>query len=101
MADKVESVGIRKLKSQLSDYVRRARNGERIQVTSHGEVVAELRPPEPVHDVDTPPGLLELKRLGIARSIVRNDPSAYGEVGEPLLDGLSSIELLDWERGER
>lgn len=96
----MKKIGIRQLKSQLSEYVRLARAGERIQVTSHGEVVAELRPPEPEHDSDVPPGLLELKRLGIVRSIVRNDPTTY-EMGEPLPDGPSSAELLDWERGDR
>ena len=52
---------------------------------------------------DTPPGLLELERLGVARSIGRSDPSVYEELDgtEPLLDGLSSTELLDFERGER
>ena len=39
------SVGIRELKDNLSQYVRRIEAGERIAVTAHGRVVAELRPP--------------------------------------------------------
>jgi len=93
-------IGIRQLKSQLSEYVRLARKGERFQVTSHGEVVAELGPPVQDDPAGIPPGLLELKRLGLVRSIVRNDPSVY-EIGEPLPDGPSSIELLNWERGDK
>lgn len=38
-------VGIRDLRSNLSRYIRRASNGQIIEVTSREEVVAELRPP--------------------------------------------------------
>lgn len=37
-------VGIRDLRSNLSGYIRRAHNGQVIEVTSRDEVVAELRP---------------------------------------------------------
>jgi prevent-host-death family protein len=37
--------GIRELKNNLSQYIRRVESGERISVTSHGRVVAELVPP--------------------------------------------------------
>jgi prevent-host-death family protein len=39
-------VGIRQLKANLSRYIRRVEAGERITVTAHGRVVAELVPPE-------------------------------------------------------
>lgn len=39
------TVGIRELKNNLSQYVRRAEAGERVAVTAHGRVVAELVPP--------------------------------------------------------
>ncbi len=42
------TVGIRELKDNLSHFVRRAEAGERVQVTAHGRVVAELVPPMPV-----------------------------------------------------
>lgn len=38
------TAGIRELKDNLSDYVRRAEAGEEIAVTSHGRVVAVLGP---------------------------------------------------------
>jgi len=37
--------GIRELKNNLSSYIRRIEAGERIIVTAHGRVVAELVPP--------------------------------------------------------
>ena len=37
--------GVRKLKDNLSRYIRRVEAGQRIAVTAHGRVVAELVPP--------------------------------------------------------
>ena len=37
--------GIRELKDNLSRYIRRIEEGERIVVTSHGRAVAEMVPP--------------------------------------------------------
>jgi prevent-host-death family protein len=42
---RVASAGIRQLKNDLSRYIRRVEAGERIAVTAHGRVVAELVPP--------------------------------------------------------
>jgi antitoxin (DNA-binding transcriptional repressor) of toxin-antitoxin stability system len=41
----VAGTGIRELKDNLSAYIRRAEAGERVLVTAHGRVVAELVPP--------------------------------------------------------
>ena len=40
----VKSVGIKQLKSRLSEYLRIVRSGETVFVTDRDEVVAELRP---------------------------------------------------------
>ena len=40
------AVGVRELKDNLSRYIRRVEAGERIAITAHGRVVAELVPPE-------------------------------------------------------
>lgn len=40
--------GVRELKDNLSRYLRRIEAGERIVVTAHGRVVAELVPPAQV-----------------------------------------------------
>ena len=37
--------GIRELKDNLSRYIRRVEAGERVAVTAHGRIVAELVPP--------------------------------------------------------
>ncbi len=42
----MKSVGIRKLKSRLNDWVRLAASGETILVTDRDRVVAELGPPK-------------------------------------------------------
>ncbi|MBP7778585.1 MAG: type II toxin-antitoxin system Phd/YefM family antitoxin [Acidobacteria bacterium] len=39
------ATGVRELKDNLSRYIRRIEAGERIAVTAHGRVVAELVPP--------------------------------------------------------
>lgn len=39
------TAGVRDLKNNLSRYLRRVAEGERILVTDHGRVVAELSPP--------------------------------------------------------
>ena len=39
------ATGIRELKNNLSAYIRRVEAGERVSVTAHGRVVAELVPP--------------------------------------------------------
>ena len=46
MATAAAAAGIRDLKDNLSEYVRRAEAGERIAVTAHGRVVAVLGPVE-------------------------------------------------------
>jgi antitoxin (DNA-binding transcriptional repressor) of toxin-antitoxin stability system len=49
-------VGIRELKSKLSEYLREVRAGEVFLVTDRDRVVAELRPPRA--DVPPPPDSL-------------------------------------------
>lgn len=95
----MDTVGIRELKNHLSEYVRRVRAGERIRISSHGEIVAELRSPEPDRDEQAPSGLRELVRRGTARGIVRNDPSLY-RTYDRALPGTTARELLDWDRDE-
>jgi antitoxin (DNA-binding transcriptional repressor) of toxin-antitoxin stability system len=70
------SVGIRDLKNNLSRYVRRIENGERVRVTAHGRVVAELGPPS------TPSGTARQDRFDelVADGVIR--PPIEG--GDPL-----------------
>lgn len=97
----MQSTGIRHLKDHLSEYLRRVRTGERIFITSHGELVAELCSPRPDdRDADTPPGLLELLRRGVARKVVRNDPASY-PADRRVISTTIARELLDWDREDR
>lgn len=41
----MERIGVRELRQNASEWIRRARAGERIEVTNRGQVVAVLGPP--------------------------------------------------------
>lgn len=58
-AEREIRVGVRELRKDLSRYLRAAREGVSVLVTSHDEVVAELRAP--------PPETLPLRRPGRLR----------------------------------
>ena len=104
----MKEVGIRELKNRLSEYIRLVREGEVVMVTDRGEVVAELRPPEPGSEslpgselLQKYPGLVDMVRRGLVRlPLKRNGPDAY-----PLLPSVTppgtAAELLDWVRGKR
>lgn len=91
--------GIRELKDNLSRYIRRIEAGERISVTAHGRVVAELVPPG--HGVRTSRGSRwdELVAAGTLHPPV--------EAGDPFEDWPdirlppgTAAELIDSDRGE-
>lgn len=90
--------GIRELKNNLSRYIRRIEAGERILVTAHGRVVAELVPP---HAASRGQSTL-FDRLMASGAIT---PPA--EDGDPLegcpeirLPGGTATTLIDSDRGE-
>lgn len=92
------STGIRELKNNLSHYVRRIEAGERIAVTAHGRVVAELGPPART----TTGGATRYDDL-VASGVVRLPV----ETGDPLEDwptlrlpAGTAAELLETDRGE-
>lgn len=51
-------VGVRELRGNLTRYLREARHGASILVTSHDVVIAEIRPPAPQTRVARQPGSL-------------------------------------------
>jgi len=51
-------IGVREFRGNLTTYLRQARQGSTILVTSHDEVVAELRPPSPSYRPRRRPGAL-------------------------------------------
>lgn len=94
------STGIRDLKDNLSHYVRRTEAGERIAVTAHGRVVAELGPPTVAGAGRGPgAGYEALVAAGVARPAL--DP------GDPLADWPNlrlpkgtAADLIDSDRGD-
>ena len=93
------SAGIRELKDNLSRYVRRIEAGERIAVTAHGRVVAELVPPGQASRARRPSRYEELVATGVIRPAL--------EAGDPLeawpdirLPQGTAAQLIDRDRGE-
>ncbi|MSR21239.1 MAG: type II toxin-antitoxin system prevent-host-death family antitoxin [Gemmatimonadetes bacterium] len=90
--------GIRELKDNLSRYVRRIEAGERIVVTAHGRVVAELVPPS-ISKAGHRSRYDQLVASGVIRPAL--------EDGDPLEDwpdislpaGTAAV-LIDSDRGE-
>jgi prevent-host-death family protein len=92
------STGIRELKNNLSRYIRRIEAGERIAITAHGRVVAELVPPG-ARTKNTVSRFDELVASGVIRPPL--------EAGEPTEDwpdirlpAGTGVELIDADRGE-
>src|SRR5579864_8161600 len=103
----MKTVGIRELKDRLSEYVRRARQGESVLVTDRGEPVARLCPPDPTdaEHAHLPPGWIDLARRGKMRLPLKahrpGDRTAHPRMPRALSKGVSALDLLDQDRGER
>lgn len=95
----MRSTGIRELKDNLSRYIRRIEAGERIAITAHGRVVAELVPPGATSKVGRRSRFDELIAAGVIRPPL--------EAGDPTEDWPdirlppgTAAELIDADRGE-
>ncbi|HEY2934423.1 MAG TPA: type II toxin-antitoxin system prevent-host-death family antitoxin [Acidobacteriota bacterium] len=93
------STGIRELKDNLSRFIRRIEAGERIVITAHGRVVAELVPPGTETKGGGPSRFDELIAAGVIRPPL--------EAGDPTEDWPdirlprgTATELIDADRGE-
>ena len=99
----MKSVGVKQLKSRLSEYLRLVRNGETVFVTDRDEVVAELRPtrrqPGPADSLD---GLLDslAERGEVTRASLPKRRWTWKVKGLGLAAG-SANALMDEIRGER
>ena len=92
------STGIRELKDNLSRYIRRIEAGERIAVTAHGRVVAELGPPARATRAGRRTQYDDLVAAGIVRLPL--------ESGDPLADwptlhlpAGTAAQLIETDRG--
>jgi prevent-host-death family protein len=90
--------GIRELKDNLSRYIRRIEAGERIAITAHGRVVAELVPAG-ARTKSTPSRFDELVASGVIRPPVEAGDPTEGWPDIRLPAGIGS-ELIDADRGE-
>ena len=91
--------GIRELKDNLSRYIRRIETGERIAVTAHGRVVAELGPPSRPSETGRRSRYEELIAAGIIRPALEGgDPLA--EWPDIQLPPGSAAALIESDRGE-
>lgn len=93
------ATGIRELKDNLSRYIRRIESGERMSVTAHGRVVAELVPPGAGASGAPRSPFEELVAAGVIRVPV--------EAGDPLEDWPdirlptgTAADLINSDRGE-
>ena len=93
------ATGVRELKDNWSRYIRRVEAGERIAVTAHGRVVAELVPPETTR---------QSRRSRWDELLAAGSLRAPVETGDPFenwpdirLPRGTAAELIDADRGER
>jgi antitoxin (DNA-binding transcriptional repressor) of toxin-antitoxin stability system/predicted nucleic acid-binding protein len=93
------STGIRKLKNNLSRYLRRVKGGERILVTDRGRVVAELRPPAGAGMADGATRYRQLVEQGVVRPAQEDGDPLAGRLKLKLPRG-TAAQLLDVDRGE-
>lgn len=93
------SAGIRELRDNLSRYIRRIERGERIAITAHGRVVAELVSPGTKEKADAPSRFDELVASGAIRApLEAGDPTE--EWPDIRLPKGTAVALIDADRGE-
>ena len=95
----MSSTGIRELKNNLSQYVRRIEAGERISITAHGRVVAELMPPGGTATATRPTRYEELVTAGVIRPALESG-SLRQRWPDIRLPRGTVKELIDSDRGE-
>ena len=92
------ATGIRDLKNNLSRYIRRIEAGQRIAVTAHGRVVAELVPPGAAAKNSGLSGFDALVVSGAVRPPVESGSPTEGWPDIRLPRG-TAAELIDADRG--
>ena len=91
--------GIRELKDNLSAYIRRVEAGERVSVTAHGRVVAELVPPGGATGPGSTSQWDHLVAAGVLHAPVESgDP--FEDWPEIRLPRGTAAHLIDSDRGE-
>jgi antitoxin (DNA-binding transcriptional repressor) of toxin-antitoxin stability system len=99
----MKSVGVKQLKSRLSEYLRLVRGGETVLVTDRDEVVAELRPTRKQPGIaDSLDAILDslAERGEVTRATMPKGSWKWKAAGIGLAAG-SARTLLDEVRGDR
>ncbi len=93
------TAGVRELKDHLSRYIRRVEAGERVAITAHGRVIAELAPPGVAANARRQSRFDELVAEGVIRPPVEpGDPCE--DWPEIRLARGTAAELIDADRGD-
>ena len=96
----MKTSGVREVRNRLSAYLRMAEQGERVAITRHGRVVAELGPPAHATEEGANAGWHRRALAGSVRLGAANRPDAYPRPAG-LLPSRVVQDLLDETRGER
>lgn len=96
----MKTSGVREVKNRLSAYLRMVEQGERVAITHHGRIVAELVPPAHATDEEANAGLRRRALAGSVRLGAANRPDAYPRPAGRLPSRVVQ-DLLDEIRGER
>lgn len=94
------STGIRELKNKLSEYVKRAEAGERVAITVHGRVVAELGPPRAEPAAPPLSRIDQMIAEGLVRPPLKPGPHTWRWPDINLPPGTAQ-QLIDEDRDER
>ncbi len=98
--DAMKTSGVRELKNRLSTYLRMVEQGERVAITRHGRVVAELGPPAQAPEEEGNAALRSRALAGSVRLGAANRPDAYPRPSGRLPSAVVQ-DLIDETRGER
>lgn len=90
----LREVGVRRLKNELSECLRRVRSGERIRVTLRGEPVADLVPPQEPHPGERLERLVAAGRVTPASAPMPESPPP---LDGPRTDSASALILSERE----
>ncbi len=58
---RAQRVGVREFRGNLTGFLRQVRHGQSFLITSHDQVLAEIRPPSPAERAPRKPGALRGK----------------------------------------
>ena len=84
------SVGVRDLKNRLSHYLQYVKQGERVLITEHNQIIAEISlPKEDQKNLELDSLLENLAASGKLQRAKRNKPIASSSSNKPELEWIS------------